>query len=102
MMKTCPEHRHEHRDLPCPWPDCPNSEGATETFEVARHAGAGQMTQAEGHFQVAPQPRQFSRQKWECDKCGAFGYAWVEGDVKPDLDRCPHRRPGTVKPKRSR
>ena len=33
-MKTCTEHRHEHRQLPCPWPDCENNENAAELVEV--------------------------------------------------------------------
>lgn len=98
-MKTCAKHRHEHRDLPCPWPDCENNEGAGAKFEVARHAGAGMMTSAEGHFKVAPAPRAFERKEWKCDKCDVTGWAWVEGGAEPRLDRCPHRRPGTVKPR---
>jgi hypothetical protein len=99
-MKTCVEHRHEHRQLPCPWPDCPNGEGATDTTEVPRHTGAGPMTRAEGHFDVLPAPRMFHRTPWDCDKCGARGWAWVEAGAETRLDRCPHRRPGTVKPLR--
>jgi hypothetical protein len=99
-MKSCEQHRHEHRQLPCPWPDCPNGEGAGDLFEVPRHTGAGMMTRAEGHFDVTPQPRKFERKMWTCEKCGASGWHWVEAGVDPHLDRCPHRRPGTVKPLR--
>ena len=99
-MKSCEVHRHEHRQLPCPWPDCPNGEGAADVLEVPRHTGAGMMTAAEGHFEVAPQPRVFERKSWTCDKCGVTGWAWVEGGAEPRLDRCPHRRPGTVRPMR--
>src|SRR5687767_10302473 len=98
-MKACAEHRHEHRHLPCPWPDCPNGEGAGDTFEVPRHEGAGRMTLAEGHFQVAPAPRSFERKRWKCDQCGAFGWAWVEAGAELPSDRCPHRRTATVKPR---
>lgn len=97
-MKICAEHRHEHRQLPCPWPDCSNSAGEADTVEVARHAGAGRMTRAEGRFDVLPAPRVFQRKRWDCDKCGASGWAWVEGGAAPRVDRCPHRRPVTVKP----
>lgn len=97
-MKVCDEHRHEHRQLPCPWPDCPNSEGATDRFEVPRHTGAGKMTRAEGNFDVAPPPRVFDREQWRCEKCGASGWAWLEAGAESRMDRCPHRRPGTVKP----
>ncbi len=97
-MKICEQHRHEHRQLPCPWPDCPNGEGAADRLEAPRHAGAGKMTAAEGHFDVSPAPRVFQRKRWDCDKCSAFGWAWVEAGAEPRLDRCPHRRPGTVKP----
>lgn len=98
-MKTCVIHRHEHRQLPCPWPDCENAEGATEKMEVPRHTGAGQMTRAEGHFDVSPPPRVFQRQGWNCDKCSATGWFWVEAGAEARLDRCPHRRAGTVKPR---
>ena len=97
-MKSCAEHRHEHRQLPCPWPDCPNNEGAADLLEVPRHTGAGRMTRAEGHFDVSPRPRIFERKAWSCDKCGASGWFWVEAGAEPRMDRCPHRRPGTVKP----
>lgn len=97
-MKVCDEHRHEHRQLPCPWPDCPNSEGAADRFEVPRHTGAGKMTRAEGNFDVAPPPRVFDREQWRCEKCGASGWAWLEAGAQSRMDRCPHRRPGTVKP----
>ncbi len=96
--KACAEHHHEHRQLPCPWPDCPNGEGAPDVFEVPRHTGAGMMTAAEGHFEVAPPPRRFERKEWHCAKCDARGYAWVEAGAELSMDRCPHRRPGTVKP----
>lgn len=56
------------------------------------------MTQAEGHFEVFPEPRVFQRTQWVCDKCSASGWAWVEAGAVPRMDRCPHRRPGTVKP----
>ncbi|HEU4887152.1 MAG TPA: hypothetical protein VFV49_04645 [Thermoanaerobaculia bacterium] len=98
-MKSCDTHRHEHRDLPCPWPDCPNGEGATNTMEIMRHAGAGKMTRAEGHFDAAPPPRVFQREPWDCDKCGAAGWSWVEAGAEPRMDRCPHRRPKTVWPR---
>ena len=98
-MKTCPAHRHEHRDLPCPWPDCPQGEGASDTTEVQRHGGAGRMTQAEGHFEVAPAPRVFQRTEWTCDKCEKTGWAWVETGAEMRMDRCPHRRPATVRPR---
>lgn len=100
MMKSCDEHKHEHRDLPCPWPDCPNSEGAGDAFEVSRHTGAGKMTRAEGHFVKAPPPRKFQRAKWECEKCGAIGWTWMEEGAERRMDRCPHRKPGTVVPRR--
>ena len=100
-MKTCDLHRHEHRQLPCPWPDCPNGEGAADRLEIPRHTGAGQMTRAEGHFAASPAPRVFQREPWLCDKCGAAGWAWVEAGAEPRLDRCPHRRPGTVRPRGS-
>ena len=100
-MMNCDQHKHEHRQLPCPYPDCPNSNGAGAVFEVERHAGAGKMTFAEGHFEKPPQPREFRREQWECEKCGAIGYAWVEAGGKPQMDRCPHRRPATVVPRRS-
>jgi hypothetical protein len=98
-MKTCTEHRHEHRQLPCPFPDCPNSEGAGDTIEVPRHTGAGKMTHAEGHFDVAPPPRIFERRSWTCDKCGISRWAWVEVGAEPRMDRCPHRRAATVTPR---
>jgi hypothetical protein len=98
-MKACPEHRHEHRDLPCPWPDCPNNEGATDRTEVARHTGAGMMTRAEGHFDEKPAPRVFQRTLWTCDKCDVTGWSWVEVGAEPRLERCPHRRPKTVWPR---
>jgi hypothetical protein len=97
-MKTCETHRHAHRQLPCPWPDCPNNESASETFEVPRHEGAGKMTRAEGHFEVEPAPRVFHRKQWRCEKCGATGWAWVQAGAEMRLDRCPHRTAGTVKP----
>jgi hypothetical protein len=99
-MKSCAEHGHEHRQLPCPWPDCPNGEAAADLLEVPRHTGAGMMTRAEGHFDVAPRPRVFERKGWTCDKCGVSGWSWVEAGAEPRMDRCPHRRPGTVKPLR--
>jgi hypothetical protein len=99
-MKTCEQHRHEHRQLPCPWPDCPNGEGAADLFEVPRHTGAGRMTPAEGNFEVTPRPRAFERKSWSCDKCDASGWSWVEVGAEPRVDRCPHRRPGTVTPLR--
>ena len=98
-MKVCAEHRHEHRQLPCPWPDCANSEGAGDTFEVPRHAGAGKMTQAEGHFDVPPPPRKFERKQWTCPQCGVPGWSWVEIGAEPRMDRCPHRRRVTVVPR---
>lgn len=98
LMKTCADHRHEHRQLPCPWPDCPNGESAADRTEVPRHAGAGMMTKAEGHFDVSPAPRVFLRTMWKCEKCSSTGWAWVEAGAEPRMDRCPHRRPGTVKP----
>ena len=98
-MKTCELHRHEHRDLPCPWPDCENGEGATDTTRIERHAGAGRMTRAEGHFETAPAPRVFERTAWNCDKCDATGWSWVEAGGEPRLERCPHRRPKTVWPR---
>ena len=101
-MKSCPQHRHEHRQLPCPWPDCPNNEGAAELTEVPRHAGAGSMTRAEGHFDVFPAPRVFRRTEWNCDKCGASGWVWVEAGAEPRMDRCPHRRAVTVQPRPKR
>jgi hypothetical protein len=97
-MKACDEHRHEHRQLPCPWPGCPNNEGAADTVEIPRHAGAGMLTLAEGHFDVPPAPRVFRRKAWTCDKCGASGWSWVQNDGEPQLDRCPHRRIRTVQP----
>lgn len=57
------------------------------------------MTAAEGHFEVAPEARVFERALWKCEKCGLSGWQWVESGAKPALDRCPHRRPGTVKPR---
>jgi hypothetical protein len=99
-MKSCEEHKHEHRDLPCPWPDCPNGEGAGETIEVLRHTGAGRMTRAEGHFDKSPPPRRFQRVEWKCEKCGSNGWAWIEDGGEARLDRCPHRRPSTVVPRR--
>ena len=98
-MKVCAEHRHEHRNLPCPWPGCVNSEGAGAAFEVPRHTGAGKMTQAEGHFDVAPPPRKFERKQWTCEQCGVSGWAWVEIGAEPRVDRCPHRRRVTVVPR---
>lgn len=102
MMKACPQHRHEHRQLPCPWPDCENAEGAAATVNVPRHAGPGAMTRAEGHFDVVPPPRVFHRTQWACDSCGASGWTWVEAGAQARLDRCPHRRPVTVRPLGSR
>lgn len=99
-MKNCDEHKHEHRNLPCPWPGCPNSDEAGETYEVARHTGAGKMTRAEGHFDAPPRPRMFRRVQWECEKCGSIGWAWLESGATPQMDRCPHRRPATVVPRR--
>lgn len=99
-MKTCTQHRHEHRQLPCPWPDCLNNEGAADKLEVPRHVGAGRMTAAEGHFDTLPAPRMFQRKQWVCDKCSASGWWWVEKGAEPTLDRCPHRRAATVKPLR--
>lgn len=98
-MTTCPEHRHDHRQLPCPWPDCPNSEGAGDTFEIPRHTGAGRMTQAEGHFDQPPPPRRFERKQWTCEQCGAVGWAWIESGAERRADRCPHRRRVTVVPR---
>ena len=98
MMKECAEHRHQHRQLPCPWLDCPNGEGAADRVEVPRHSGAGMMTQAEGHFEVSPAPRVFQRTQWTCEKCDAIGWTWVESGAEIRMDRCPHRRPATVKP----
>jgi hypothetical protein len=98
-MKSCATHRHEHRHLPCPWPDCPEGEGAADRTEIARHAGAGQMTRDEGHFDVAPAPRLFDRKPWECELCGATGWSWVEVGAVPRMDRCPHRRTQTVWPR---
>jgi hypothetical protein len=97
-MKTCTEHRHEHRQLPCPWPDCENNEDAPAILEIPRHSGAGRMTRAEGHFDVAPAARTFRRQQWTCDQCSASGWVWVEAGTEPRKDRCPHRRAATVKP----
>lgn len=97
-MKTCAAHRHEHRQLPCPWPDCENSERAADVVEVQRHTGAGRMTPAEGRFDVAPPPRVFSRQKWTCETCGESGWHWVETGATHRMDRCPHRRTRTVTP----
>ena len=74
-------------------------EGATDTTEVPRHEGAGRMTQAEGHFESSPAPRVFQRKQWTCEKCGASGWAWVEAGAELRMDRCPHRRPGTVRPR---
>lgn len=98
-MKICAEHRHEHRQLPCPWPSCPNGEDAPDSFEVPRHTGAGKMTAAEGHFEVAPPPRVFARQPWSCEQCGASGWTWIEAGAEPRSDRCPHRRRSTVVPR---
>ena len=98
-MKLCAEHRHTHNQLPCPWPDCPNSEGAGDTIDVPRHMGAGRMTRAEGHFETPPPPRAFERKRWTCDQCDAFGWAWVERGAERRMDRCPHRRPVTVSPR---
>jgi len=98
-MKVCEEHRHEHRQLPCPWPDCPNSEGAADRVEVPRHTGAGKMTRDEGHFDVPPPPRVFDRKMWTCDKCGATGWSWVEAGAERRVDRCPHRRSVSVTPR---
>ncbi len=100
-MKTCELHRHDHRDLPCPWPGCPQGEGAADTTEVARHTGAGRMTRAEGHFDEAPPPRVFERTQWNCELCGATGWSWVERGAEPRADRCPHRRTKTVWPRGS-
>jgi hypothetical protein len=97
-LKACAQHHHEHRQLPCPWPDCENSEGAADTVEVPRHTGAGQMTRAEGHFDAPPAARVFHRTLWKCEKCDASGWTWVEAGAQPRMDRCPHRRPATVKP----
>src|SRR5437763_13862463 len=101
-MKTCAEHRHEHRQLPCPWPDCPNSEGAPDITEVPRHTGAGRMTRDEGHFDEPPPPRSFQRKSWTCDKCGAVGWAWVERGAEPPMERCPHRSAGAGTPRTRR
>ena len=98
QMKTCATHRHEHRQLPCPWPDCPNNEDAADKFEVPRHEGAGKMTPAEGRFDKLPAPRKFQRKQWVCDKCSATGWSWVETGAEAPLDRCPHRRTATVRP----
>lgn len=98
-MNACPQHRHEHRQLPCPWPDCPNAQGATDTTEVPRHTGAGRMTRGEGHFQTAPAPRVFQRTQWRCDACGASGWTWLEAGAELRMDRCPHRRTSTVQPR---
>ena len=68
-------------------------------MEVPRHTGAGMMTRAEGHFDEEPPPRIFDRKQWTCDKCGASGWSWVESGAERPLDRCPHRRPATVKPR---
>jgi hypothetical protein len=97
-MKECRAHRHDHRQLPCPWPDCENNEGAADILEIERHTGAGRMTQAEGHFEVAPAPRIFHRKQWRCDQCDATGWAWVEAGAELRIDRCPHRRTSTVRP----
>lgn len=97
-MKTCPEHRHEHRQVPCPWPECPNGEGAADTLHVARHTGPGRMTSAEHGFEGSPPPRVFHRQQWHCEQCGAVGWAWVEEGAELRMDRCPHRRTPTVRP----
>lgn len=97
-MKSCTIHRHEHRDLPCPWPECENNESVGELVEVSRHAGAGRMTAAEGRFELAPAPRRFARQQWSCNACAKSGWYWVEVGAEPRADRCPHRRTGTVKP----
>lgn len=99
MMKTCAEHRHEHRQLPCPWPGCVNSEDAGDLFDVPRHSGAGKMTQGEGHFDAPPPPRKFARKQWVCEQCGASGWAWVEAGAERRMDRCPHRRASTVAPR---
>lgn len=56
------------------------------------------MTRAEGHFDAPPPPRRFTREEWHCEKCDARGWAWVEAGAELKPDRCPHRRPGTVKP----
>jgi hypothetical protein len=97
-MKTCAAHRHEHRQLPCPWPDCENSEGAGDVVEVQRHSGAGAMTPTEGRFEVAPAPRVFHREQWTCETCAKSGWAWVEAGAAQRPDRCPHRRTRTVVP----
>ncbi|HEY0592108.1 MAG TPA: hypothetical protein VGF40_10100 [Thermoanaerobaculia bacterium] len=99
ITKTCAAHHHDHRQLPCPWPDCPNGEGAADRFEVPRHEGAGRMTRAEGHFDVEPPPRVFARTQWHCEKCGGSGWTWVEAGATPRPDRCPHRRSPTVTPR---
>ena len=57
------------------------------------------MTVAEGHFEGAPAPRVFDRKRWDCPQCGASGFAWVEAGAELTLDRCPHRRTATVKPR---
>src|SRR6185436_5133553 len=98
-MKTCDLHRHEHRNLPCPWPDCPNGVGAADITEITRHTGARRMTRAEGHFDVSPPPRVFRRERWICDTCGTAGWAWVEAGAGMRMDRCPHRRTRTVWPR---
>src|SRR5688500_15354992 len=95
-MKTCDIHHHEHRQLPCPWPDCPHGEAAGDVTEVPRHTGAGKITLAEGHFDVSPAPRVFERTSWTCDQCGATGWSWIERGAERRPDRCPHRRPKTV------
>lgn len=97
-MKICAVHRHEHRQLPCPAPDCEMGEGAPDTFEVPRHMGAGKMTSAEGHFEGAAKPRVFQRKQWSCENCTVTGWAWVEAGAEPRADRCPHRRRPTVVP----
>ena len=97
-MKACPQHRHEHRQLPCPWPDCENGEAAPDLVEVPRHMGAGKMTRDEGRFEVAPAPRVFHRKQWTCELCPVTGWAWVEAGATPRMDRCPHRRAATVRP----
>lgn len=97
-MKACPQHRHEHRQLPCPFPDCPNGEGAADTLQVPRHTGAGRMTSEELGYEGAPPPRVFNRQQWICEQCGAAGWTWVEAGTQIRMDRCPHRRTPTVRP----
>ena len=99
-MKACALHRHEHRQLPCPYPDCEHGEAASTKFEVPRHTGAGRMTQAEGHFEGAPKPRVFNRTEWRCEQCDAAGWEWVEAGAEPRMDRCPHRRHPTVTPRK--